>query len=46
MAKYILNPLLPENVPAVQFFSNMLIRGAAQFKEALFNGNPIAVATV
>ncbi|CDJ43162.1 hypothetical protein, conserved [Eimeria tenella] len=24
----------------------MLIRGAAQFKEALFNGNPIAVATV
>ncbi|OEH75882.1 uncharacterized protein LOC34619760 [Cyclospora cayetanensis] len=35
-----------ENAFRGQVLADLLVHGALQFKEALFNGNPIAVATI
>lgn len=46
MARSTQNPLLSDNAMGGHFFADMLFRGAVQFKDALLNGNPVAVATV
>lgn len=46
MAKFAQQTAVPESVPGAQFFSNLFEHGAVQFQEALFSGNPIAIAAV
>lgn len=46
MARSTPNPVLPDSALGGHFFADMLFRGVAQFKDALLNGNPVAVATV